>query len=72
MIAPRAFLLVGGQSADGDRSWPYVAEAMPVWKLNGAAEAIGFLNHRQGHAFPAIAQSHSYEWLDWFLSALPI
>jgi hypothetical protein len=72
MCAPRAFLLIGGQSADGDRSWPYVAEAMPVWKLSGAAEAIGLFNHRQGHAFPAVAQTHSYEWLDWFLKDDPM
>ena len=56
-VRARAFLLIGGQSADGDRSWPYIAEAMPVWKLNGAAEAVGLFNHRQGHAFPAVAQT---------------
>jgi hypothetical protein len=69
MCAPRAFLLIGGQSADGDRSWPYVAEAMPVWKLNGAAEAVGLFNHRLGHTFPAVAETRSDEWLDWFLRA---
>jgi hypothetical protein len=69
MCAPRAFLWVGGQSADGDQSWPYVAAALPVWRLKGAPEAIGLFNHRQGHAFPAVARSHANEWLDWFLSA---
>jgi len=69
LCAPRAFLLIGGESADGDRSWPYVAAAMPVWKLTGAADAVGLFNHRRGHAFPAAAQSHAYEWLDWFLRA---
>ncbi len=68
-IAPRAFLLIAGNSADGDLSWPYIAEAMPVWKLAGRADAIGLFNHRQGHAFPPVAQSHADEWLDWFLQA---
>jgi hypothetical protein len=65
--APRAFLLIGGQSADGDMSWPYIAEAMPVWKLAAGGDRIGMFNHRGGHAFPPVAQSHADEWLDWFL-----
>jgi hypothetical protein len=71
LCAPRAFLLIGGDSADGDRSWPYIAEALPLWKLTSAPEAIGLFNHRQGHKFPPIAQSHAYEWLDWFLRESP-
>jgi dienelactone hydrolase len=67
--APRAFLLIGGESADGDRSWPHVAAALPVWKLTGAAGALAFFNHRRGHTFPAVAATRSREWLDWFLRA---
>jgi dienelactone hydrolase len=67
--APRAFLLIGGNSADGDLSWPYIAEAMPVWKIAGNAEGVGLFNHRGGHAFPPTAQAHADEWLDWFLQA---
>ena len=69
LCAPRAFLLIGGESADGDRSWPHVAAALPVWKLTGAAGAVGLINHRQGHAFPAAIARKAYEWLDWFLRA---
>jgi dienelactone hydrolase len=69
MCAPRAFLLIGGQSADGDQSWPYVASVLPVWRIAGAPDAVGLFNHRQGHTFPAVAQTHAYEWLDWFLRA---
>jgi pimeloyl-ACP methyl ester carboxylesterase len=65
--APRAFLLIGGNSADGDVSWPYIAESMPVWRLTGNADGVGLFNHRGGHAFPPVAQSHADEWLDWFL-----
>ncbi|MFO0890427.1 MAG: dienelactone hydrolase family protein [Isosphaeraceae bacterium] len=67
LAAPRAFLLLGGDSADGDQSWPYIEAALPVWRLTGAPEAVGLFNHRQGHAFPPIARDRSYEWLDWFL-----
>jgi hypothetical protein len=69
LAAPRAFLLIGGQSADGDQSWPYIAEALPVWKLTGAPDAVGLFNHRKGHAFPPVARQRAYEWLDWFLRA---
>ncbi len=69
MIAPRAFLLIGGESADGDQSWPYIGEGLAVWKLTGETDGVGLYNHRTGHAFPAIAQSHADEWLDWFLRA---
>jgi dienelactone hydrolase len=67
LAAPRAFLLIGGDSADGDRSWPYIAEAIPLWKLTGAPEAVGLFNHRRGHAFPPEARSLAERWLDWFL-----
>jgi hypothetical protein len=29
LTAPRAFLLVGGQSADGDQGWPFIEAALP-------------------------------------------
>ena len=32
-------------------------------------EAIGLLNHHQGHALPASALASASEWLDWFLRA---
>lgn len=69
LAAPRAFLLLGGESADGDWSWPYIEAALPVWRLTGAASAIGLFNHREGHAFPPKAQERAYAWLDWFLRA---
>jgi dienelactone hydrolase len=67
LAAPRAMLLVGGESADGTASWPYVAAALPVWSLTSAPDSVGLFNHRQGHAFPPIAQERSQQWLDWFL-----
>lgn len=67
LAAPRALLIVGGDSADGDASWPYVDAALPVWSVTGAPEAVGLFNHRQGHQFPPEAQERSYAWLEWFL-----
>jgi dienelactone hydrolase len=67
LAAPRAFLLIGGDSADGDQSWPYIAEAIPLWKLLGAGDAVGLLNHRRGHAYPPEARSCAERWLDRFL-----
>lgn len=67
LTAPRAFLLIGGDSADGDASWPYIEAVLPVWKLTGAPEAVGLFNHKQGHTVPEVARERAYSWLDWFL-----
>ena len=40
LAAPRAFLLIGGDSADGDASWPSIEAVRPVWSLLGAADAV--------------------------------
>ncbi|MFM7319188.1 MAG: dienelactone hydrolase family protein [bacterium] len=64
LVAPRAFLLMGGDSADGDISWPYIEANLPVWKLTGNTQAIGNWNHRLGHAFPPAAMQHTLEWFD--------
>jgi dienelactone hydrolase len=66
LTAPRAFLLIGGDSADGDQSWPYIAEAIPLWKLLGVGDAVGLLNHRRGHSYPPEARSCAEKWLDRF------
>jgi len=64
LIAPRAFLLLAGESADGDRSWAFIAAARPVFGMLGAAENIGWLNHRAGHRYPQNAQDIAGEFLD--------
>jgi dienelactone hydrolase len=69
LAAPRAFLLLAGESADGDRSWPYIDANLPVWRLNGAPQALGWINHRAGHAFPLATADRAYQWLDYFLKA---
>jgi dienelactone hydrolase len=65
LAAPRAFLLVGGESADGDRGWPFIQKALPVYRLYDSINPppLGFFNHRQGHAVPPIAEKRIAEWL---------
>ncbi len=69
LVAPRAFLLFGGDSADGAWSWPYIEANLPVWSLLGAPDAIGLLNHHQGHTLPPIAIATADAWLDHYLRA---
>jgi dienelactone hydrolase len=67
LAAPRPFLLVGGESADGDRGWPFIEAVLPVYRLYGAPARVGQYNHRQGHALPAAAEARIEEWLLTYL-----
>jgi dienelactone hydrolase len=67
LMAPRAFLLLGGDSADGDRSWPFIAAALPVYQLYGGTPRVGLFNHRQGHAVPPEAEGRIYEWIEAYV-----
>jgi len=64
LVAPRAFLLIGGNAADGDRSWPLIDAALPVYRLYGGTPRLGLFNHRQGHSVPPEAERRIYEWLE--------
>ncbi|MEZ6114447.1 MAG: dienelactone hydrolase family protein [Pirellulaceae bacterium] len=65
--APRAFLLLGGDSADGDISWPYIEAALPVYRLYGSPARVGLFNHKQGHAVPPVAEQRIDEWIAAYL-----
>ncbi|MEK6236725.1 MAG: dienelactone hydrolase family protein [Planctomycetales bacterium] len=67
LIAPRPFLLVGGDSADGDRSWPFVASALPLYDLHGQPRRVGLLNHKRGHSVPPQAEQRINAWLQCYL-----
>jgi pimeloyl-ACP methyl ester carboxylesterase len=67
MIAPRPFLLLGGDSADGDRSWPFIAAALPVYCLYGEPRRVGLFNHKKGHSVPPEAEKRLYEWLSTYV-----
>lgn len=71
LIAPRPFLVLGGESgggaADGDRSWPLIDAALPVWRLYSEPTRIGLLNHRQGHSVSAESFLKVADWLETYL-----
>jgi dienelactone hydrolase family protein len=67
LVAPRPFLLIGGQSADGDRGWPFIAAALGVYELYGKPARVGQFNHGQGHAVPPEAVKRIEEWLMTYL-----
>jgi len=63
LIAPRSFLLLAGDSADSDRSWPYIEAALPVYKALGGPKNIGWFNHHSGHRYPSEARELAEEFL---------
>ena len=67
LIAPRPFLLVGGDSADGARSWPFIEAALPVYRLYGSVPRIGLFNHHKGHAVPPESEKRIDQWFDAYL-----
>ncbi|MSU76597.1 MAG: dienelactone hydrolase [Gemmataceae bacterium] len=71
LCAPRPILLLGGDSADGDASWPFVHAVLPVYRLLGAEERIGLINHRGKHSYPQEGRRQSYRWLDHWLEHRP-
>src|SRR5260370_20825478 len=64
MIAPRPFLVMGGNSADGDASWAFVKEARSVYELLGAKDRIGLDNHKAGPKFPEPTRRVAYPRAD--------
>jgi len=67
LVAPRAFLLLGGDSADGDQSWPFIEAVLPVYRLYGEPPRVGLLNHRKAHSVPPEAERRVYEWFDAYV-----
>ena len=67
LIAPRPFLLIGGDSADNDKSWFYINAARRVYDLFGKPDRIGYFNHRTGHSPTPESVQLAMEWLARFL-----
>jgi dienelactone hydrolase len=67
LAAPRAVLVIGGGSADGDPSLPYLEAARPIYKLLGTDGALRFFNHGQGHKYPPEARKVAEPFLDEYL-----
>ena len=72
LTAPRALLILGGESgagaADGDRSWPLIEAAIPVYSLSGKPARVGLLNHHQGHSISSESFERIAEWLEAYTS----
>ncbi len=69
LIAPRPYLLIGGDSSDDGRSWYYINAVRSVYRLFGRPEQIGYYNHHQGHSPTPESLELAFEWLDHFLRA---
>jgi formylglycine-generating enzyme required for sulfatase activity/pimeloyl-ACP methyl ester carboxylesterase len=67
LIAPRPFLLIGGDEYDKNESWHYINAARAVYELSGDGEKIGYFNHHSGHTPTGEAVAIAFEWLGHFL-----
>jgi hypothetical protein len=67
LIAPRPFLLVGGDSADGDQGWPFITSARQVYDLYPGPARLGQYNHKLGHKVPPAAEHRIDDWLTTYL-----
>jgi len=67
LIAPRPFLLIGGDEYDKQDSWHYINAARAVYELSGNGTNIGYFNHHKGHTPTPEAVSIAFDWLDHFL-----
>ena len=68
LLAPRPFLLIGGDEYDTDKSWYFINAAREVYSIYEKSMNIGYFNHRTGHTPTPEAVRLSVEWLDRFLS----
>ncbi|VAW21280.1 hypothetical protein MNBD_BACTEROID01-1533 [hydrothermal vent metagenome] len=68
LVAPKPFLLIGGGSADGEFSRPYIEAVKPVYGLYGKNQGtVKLLNHGKGHGVAPIAEEWTYKWMEKYL-----
>jgi pimeloyl-ACP methyl ester carboxylesterase len=67
LIAPRPFLLIGGDKYDTSESWNYINAARRAYELLGKPLNIGYFNHHSGHTPSPESVSAAFDWLDHFL-----
>ncbi len=63
LAAPKPFLLIGGDSADGEQSKPYIEAVKPVYSLYNKEENIELKNHGTGHSAIPITEEWTYKWM---------
>jgi formylglycine-generating enzyme required for sulfatase activity/pimeloyl-ACP methyl ester carboxylesterase len=71
MLAPRPFLLIGGDTFDKAESWHYINAARAVYERTGAGRNVGYFNHHTGHTPTPEAIALGFDWLDHFLLTAP-
>jgi dienelactone hydrolase len=64
LVAPRAFLVLGGNGFDGPQSWPLIEAALPAYQLYGRPARIGLYDHGQGHKVVPEAAERIYQWCE--------
>lgn len=64
LLAPRAFLLLAGDSADGERSGEFIEAARAVYELLGARDNLQWFNHHGGHRYSPEARNVAEQYLD--------
>ncbi len=64
LAAPKPFLLIGGDSADGELSRPYTEAVQPVYDLYNKPRNLKLENHGQGHQAVPIAEQWTYQWMN--------
>ena len=68
LMAPRPFLLIGGDKYDTEKSWYYINAGREVYSLYDKKENIGFFNHHSGHQPSPQAVNLGFKWLDHYLN----
>ncbi len=67
LMAPRPYLLIGGDKYDGNESWRYINAARAVYRAYGKPENVGMFDHHTGHTPTEEAVRMAFDWLDHFL-----
>jgi hypothetical protein len=70
LAAPKPFLLIGGDSADGEHSRPFIHAVRPVYRLYDKPWNIELRNHGQGHSAVPITETWTYGWIKDHLTSL--
>ncbi|UUO04710.1 dienelactone hydrolase family protein [Blastopirellula sp. J2-11] len=72
LIAPRPFLVLGGETgrgcSDGERSWPALLVGQRVTQLYDAPVRIGLWNHHEGHKLSWESGERVIEWLTAYVA----
>ncbi len=68
LVAPKPFLLIGGDSADGEISRPYIEAVKPVYNLYGNDNnRLDLFNHGTGHSVHPESERKTYDWMIRYL-----